>query len=356
MYRKHKDKGVMMAARSLLALYREVNPEMLHRRDRGRDATVSISNGTSGKELLGYGESRVAEGVEGIELLEMYEQRNASAPGDGWDQWEVDSDQGSDAGNDSESAWVEADDNEDEAEAGGAAGDIIELGASSDEDDDEEEDIEIASDSGSGSEDQDDDDDVEESDSEVEDGPAVETEPVQATEKKRIDMIRFLTNEDFDRIDRLKKRQRDGQLKQAQSKKAKKNVADDEYSEEEDLMDIDNVSDDSSSGEDDDENKDYVEDWDILGDYHTRRRRRKASYEERVDAANASREGRDKFGSKKAKREKEGRSLSNKEKRKTKSFAMVSHKRAIVSKGRRSMVHKRHDLRRHITKQKKNGF
>ncbi|KAJ1941259.1 Severe Depolymerization of Actin, partial [Kickxella alabastrina] len=62
MYRKHKDKGVMMAARSLLALYREVNPEMLHRRDRGRDATVNISNGTSGKELLGYGESRVAEG------------------------------------------------------------------------------------------------------------------------------------------------------------------------------------------------------------------------------------------------------------------------------------------------------
>ncbi|KAJ1849046.1 Severe Depolymerization of Actin, partial [Coemansia sp. RSA 486] len=70
----------------------------------------------------------------------------------------------------------------------------------------------------------------------------------------------------------------------------------------------------------------------------------------------SGREGRDKFSSKKAKRETEGRSLSNKEKRKTKDYAMVTHKRSIVSKGRRSLVHKRHDLRRHITKQRKNGY
>lgn len=33
-YRKSKDKGVMVAARSLLQLYREVNPGLLKRRER----------------------------------------------------------------------------------------------------------------------------------------------------------------------------------------------------------------------------------------------------------------------------------------------------------------------------------
>ncbi|KAJ2909712.1 Severe Depolymerization of Actin, partial [Coemansia aciculifera] len=107
---------------------------------------------------------------------------------------------------------------------------------------------------------------------------------------------------------------------------------------------------------DEDEAKDHVDDWDILGDYHSRRRRRKATYEERTSTIMAGREGREKFGSSKAKREKEGRSLSNKEKRKTKDYKMVAHKRSVVTKGKRSLVQKRRDLRKHIVKQKKNGF
>ena len=35
-YKSYKDKGVMMAARSLIALYRATNPELLHKKDRGR--------------------------------------------------------------------------------------------------------------------------------------------------------------------------------------------------------------------------------------------------------------------------------------------------------------------------------
>lgn len=35
-YKGYKDKGVMMAARSLIGLYRQIGPGMLHRRDRGR--------------------------------------------------------------------------------------------------------------------------------------------------------------------------------------------------------------------------------------------------------------------------------------------------------------------------------
>ncbi|KAJ1954134.1 Severe Depolymerization of Actin, partial [Linderina pennispora] len=69
-YRKHKDKGVMMAARSLLALYRSVNPEMLSRRDRGRDASM----GEGVNIMAAFGEARPAEGVEGAELLEDEEE------------------------------------------------------------------------------------------------------------------------------------------------------------------------------------------------------------------------------------------------------------------------------------------
>lgn len=51
----HKNKGVMMAARSLISLFREINPELLHRRDRGRDVSMAISSGSQ-KKSLAYGE------------------------------------------------------------------------------------------------------------------------------------------------------------------------------------------------------------------------------------------------------------------------------------------------------------
>ena len=33
-YKSYKDKGVMMAARSLIQLYRQEHPELLHKKDR----------------------------------------------------------------------------------------------------------------------------------------------------------------------------------------------------------------------------------------------------------------------------------------------------------------------------------
>ncbi|KNC52670.1 mystery 45A [Thecamonas trahens ATCC 50062] len=43
MYKSSKFKGVAMAARSLLQLYRNVRPEMLHRRLRGKEASMAIT-------------------------------------------------------------------------------------------------------------------------------------------------------------------------------------------------------------------------------------------------------------------------------------------------------------------------
>ena len=43
-YKSYKDKAVMMAARSLIQLYRSVHPELLHKKDRGRptEATAEL--------------------------------------------------------------------------------------------------------------------------------------------------------------------------------------------------------------------------------------------------------------------------------------------------------------------------
>ena len=45
-YGKSRDKGVMSAARGLLQLYREVNPGMLKRRERGKTASMGLAQGT----------------------------------------------------------------------------------------------------------------------------------------------------------------------------------------------------------------------------------------------------------------------------------------------------------------------
>lgn len=63
-YKMSKDKGVMVASRGLLQLYREVNPGMLKRRERGKVASMRDD-----PEPLAYGQSRDdATGIEGLDV------------------------------------------------------------------------------------------------------------------------------------------------------------------------------------------------------------------------------------------------------------------------------------------------
>ncbi|KAJ4362652.1 Severe Depolymerization of Actin [Ascochyta clinopodiicola] len=117
MYRKSKDKGTMMAAKGLLSLYREVGAELLHKRDRGKDASMGIRAGTIKEQR--YGEEAVG-GIDGIELLgawkedERRKKRTAAGldpdgtDGDSqldeaedWKKWELESDSDSD-----EEGWI----------------------------------------------------------------------------------------------------------------------------------------------------------------------------------------------------------------------------------------------------------
>ncbi|KAI1765230.1 SDA1-domain-containing protein [Hypoxylon sp. FL1150] len=127
-YRKSKDKGVMMAAKGLLSLYREKGANMLRKKDRGKDATMGLKSGDL--KQLRYGEEEVGE-IEGLELLAKWKEeqkkrkraeRGLPKEGDDAekaededasdsDEWEVASMDSSDSGE-----WIRVSDSEDEAE------------------------------------------------------------------------------------------------------------------------------------------------------------------------------------------------------------------------------------------------
>lgn len=71
MYRKSKDKGVMMAAKGLLSLYREVGAELLKKRDRGKDASMGLRAGEIKQRR--FGEEETGE-IFGIDLLEKWKE------------------------------------------------------------------------------------------------------------------------------------------------------------------------------------------------------------------------------------------------------------------------------------------
>ncbi len=119
MYKKSKDKGVMMAAKGLLGLYREVGADMLKKKDRGKEAAMGLRAGDH-KERR-FGEEAVS-GIEGLELLEKWKEEErqkkrlesdfaadaiADEPEvdeDNEDGWEVE-----DAGSDDSGGWINVD-------------------------------------------------------------------------------------------------------------------------------------------------------------------------------------------------------------------------------------------------------
>ena len=142
-YRKSKDKSVMMAAKAMLGLYREVAPEMLHKRDRGKDAAMGMRSGERKENRFGEAE---AGGIEGLHLLEKWkeeerekkrEEVGLAGAGDGGED-------GRDAepeyDDEADSAEWEVDDQADSDDSGGwidAESDVDVAADDSDESDDE---------------------------------------------------------------------------------------------------------------------------------------------------------------------------------------------------------------------------
>lgn len=152
-YRKSKDKGVMMAAKGLLGLYREIAPGMLEKRDRGKEAAMDLRSGARKEQRFG---EEVVGRIEGLELLEKWReeenQRRIAAKGDevethpsdddvgDEDGWEVDEDSDSDSGE-----WqnVSSDDDADDVNRVGrpskkARHDLTASGETEDEEEDQD--------------------------------------------------------------------------------------------------------------------------------------------------------------------------------------------------------------------------
>lgn len=133
MYKKSKDKGVVMASKGLLSLYRDVGAQMLKKRDRGKEAAMSIRAGE--KEQKRFGQQEIG-GIEGLELLEKWkeEERRKKREEKGldpdaehdeedddesnWNAWNVEDDEDSDDSGDwinvQSDAEIDVSDSEDE--------------------------------------------------------------------------------------------------------------------------------------------------------------------------------------------------------------------------------------------------
>jgi protein SDA1 len=136
LYRKSKDKSVMMASKGLLSLFRNIAPDMLHKRDRGKDAAIGLRNGEA--KMVRFGEVSVDDGIAGIELLEEWKEeqrRLREANGEdlddldedaliqqeedeGWDNWEAGSQDSDDSG-----GWIDVESDGEAIEVSGSDSD-----------------------------------------------------------------------------------------------------------------------------------------------------------------------------------------------------------------------------------------
>lgn len=167
-YKTYKDRAVMMAARSLIQLFRQTRPDLLHKKDRGRptEATEEI-------EEITYGKVDAKDYVPGAEVLLSEDKKDV----------EIDSESGSD-----DEQWIDIQHSDDEVGADdGEEGSDEELDA---EDEDEEE--------GEG-------DTTQESVDEEKKERKILKANHKLKEKKelahKVTLERLLTDEDFKRID-----------------------------------------------------------------------------------------------------------------------------------------------------------
>lgn len=102
-YKTHKDKNVMMSARGLIQLFRNLGPRMLHKKDRGRPTEASAE-----ARIRDYGELEAKDYIPGAEVLEVEEEAREGEEGeDGWESASISDD-------DEDGDWVDVHHSSDE--------------------------------------------------------------------------------------------------------------------------------------------------------------------------------------------------------------------------------------------------
>ena len=297
------DKNVAVAARSALNFFREVRPELLKRKDRGKEGSMALSRGTAGAATnKQYGEIEVAKGVEGVELLEAYKsaQKANASKNEGTDDDDDDDD-------DSNDDW-EICTNESEEDDGGSGGAWVTVQHSSDEEE-----------AGSGS-----------ADTTSAISKAVQLASDAETAKRRnpterLDAKEILTPKDFELLEQLK-------AEQIQLGKRKRRAAD-HYAADATLRTYNLAA------------ASVVNPVELEGPHAVR----KKGLEERLRTMREGQMGRD------SKVPGRNAGMSNREKEKrTKNFMMISKKRSVLAKQKQSLRQMRANVNKHRAHLKKN--
>lgn len=297
-YKGSKSKAVMMAARSLISLYREVAPEMLQRKDRGKTALIEMQHGEK-KGMPSFGDQgSTVTSIPGLELLAKWKKdQGLGDDEDNEDNWEVDLDNSSDV----EGDWVTVEDDKE-----------YHFSDSEDEKEEpkeEDSDLELSGDEAEQNA------DLGEPPKKKAKKEDLAKEKAVAAEKAMADMMssRILTPADFAKLEELKT--------QAGVEKIFGHT----------------------------QNEESVESTSLVGKIKYKQLR-----EEKIAQAKEGKEDRGKFGSRKGKRDTE-HSTTNKEKARKKNFVMMIHKKAVQGKQKMALRDRQKLLRAHIDKQKKNG-
>ncbi|KAB5592723.1 Required for actin cytoskeleton organization and cell cycle progression protein [Ceratobasidium theobromae] len=321
-YRKSRDKGVTSAARSLLQLYREVNPGLLKRRERGKNASMGMKSGT-GPLPFGYAPD-AAKGIEGLELLEDHlENKNAGelnagsdaqSESDGWDGWDVESDSSESSASE---GWIDVESDSEE----------LYIRDSDSEADKKQKNI------GKMKDDKDE-DMKDDKDEDVGDEPATKATP-DPTRVSTLATTKILTPADFALLNELRIKAATKEAESGGGSTAKRKLA---------VLEAQKKANAQNHAEV------FLSEGDIEGP----RKKAKADYEERIASIQKGREGREKFGSAKGKKKKEVPSSStNREKARNKPLMMVLASGTVRNKKKASLREKQKKLRAHIERAKK---
>ncbi|EIM80619.1 protein required for actin cytoskeleton organization and cell cycle progression [Stereum hirsutum FP-91666 SS1] len=319
-YRKSRDKAVTAGARGLLQLYREVNPGMLKRRERGKTAAMGLAQGS---QPLAFGHSeQAAVDVEGLVLLEDHLKQLRAEEG-------IES---GDDEEDDEAAWEGWDVESDSSDSSSESGDWINVPSDGEDhlslSDSEDEDGKKKKKNSKGKANAGDDDDDD------------EVPVVAAPEPDRISSLattKILTPADFALLNDLRLKAAEKAVEAGGGSSAKRKLASLEASKK-----ILNAQDGSSNA--------FISENDILGP----RKKAKQDYEERMASIEKGREGREKYGSLKGKKNKaQPSSTTNREKKRNKPIMMIMGSKQVTGKKKASLRDKQRKLRAHIDKAKK---
>ncbi|XP_066932226.1 protein SDA1 homolog [Clytia hemisphaerica] len=302
-YKTTKSKTVMMAARSLIQLYRNFDSTLLRKKDRGKPQEPSMIGEEVGSKQ--FGAKTALTFVPGADLLDnetetkektKKKKKEASEDGEKDKDSENESESGSEAEDEDNEDW-ETDEEEDEDVGSDGEDSDGWINVSHSEDDMEEEDEE----------------DDEDTQQEKEDARA---------KAEQVSQTKFLTDDDFKKIQQkaISQQIESGPSAGKRGKKRKQTTAasgqEKEKSELVDLASIENVV-----------------------------KKMKHDKESRLATVLAGREGREKFSKPKQKRQNEHASTTNKEKTKSKPFMMISHSQRSRGKGKKSFRDKQIALR-----------